>query len=403
MYSTDWLSRSRSVIPYLEAGSGENCQFSRKVEELTDAYMERMTDGSPERVTLGKLLSVTKRIDAELDDGYDTGDPVPDFQRVNGRSLGQTLVDQATTASLPEPALDMVVERDLRSIRYRNGFAEVVVEDPNSIWPCTCMDGWIRDGTSSCPIHDSPSGDTVGEAFVDGIIRTSYEDIECFWVAMDPLFPVTTDSLFMYENIRSDLGEKDPTSLIEVGCGTGFAGVGLASAQNGIEVLGISDCYTTPLAVAAFNNAVNDGASECCGYLGDGFRLADGTDLTDTAFDICICNPPYLPTVDDGSNDESMAGFTGLSLMHAVIQNGLETADTLYLHVSELAKDEAFTAIAEQGVRAETVGETRRTPFRVHPSLETDRYVSILLDRGLEHVDTGPFPYWHEVTTYRIE
>lgn len=361
-----------------------------------------MTDDSRETVTLGNLLAVTERVDAELGEGYEHGEPGPGLQRPNGSDLGQALADQVTRVEPPEPDLDIVVDRDLRSIRFRSEGVEVTVDDPESIWPCTCTDGWIREGVSSCPIHDRPGGDTVGEAFVDGIIRTTYDEVECFWVATDPLFPVTTDSLLMYENVRSDVAGMAPESLLEVGCGTGIAGVGLATVLNGIERLGFSDCYTTPLTVAALNNALNDGASECRTYLSDGFRLMGGGDLTDTDFDVCICNPPYLPAVDDSSDDGSMTGFTGLSLMRAVIKNGLDTAETLYLHISELAEHEAFAAVADHDLRAEPVGETLRTPFRVHPSLETDDYVDALLERGLKRVDVGPFPYWHEVTTYRI-
>lgn len=360
--------------------------------------------------TLEDLRSFCERVDDRLGDGYRAGRTDADLVCEDGVGVSDRISRSVDDLTAPETRVEadlhVAVERDLSEVRYRTETAELTVPDPASLWPCTCLDAWTREG-EDCPIHDRAGGAAVAAAFADGDLLTTYDGARFYWFHADSLFPITTDSVAMYENLRADgVTDGRASSLVEVGCGTGFAAVELATRGSGIDEVALCDCYATPLLVSGLNHRLNARSTDAERrlFLTDGFRRAGGPDLTTgPRFDVCVCNPPYLPEMDSWPDGASVPGFTGTELLQSVVARGGDVADAVYLHISELAAREAEAAATERGARLVPVGERRTVPFRVHSSLDVDAYVAFLEDRGLTARPGGRYPYSHEIATYRVE
>jgi len=115
-----------------------------------------------------------------------------------------------------------------------------------------------------------------------------------------------------------------------------------------------------------------------------------------------VCNPPYLPALEEFPEAGLTSTVGGTGLLEAVVRRGGEVADEVYVRFSELARREAERAADEAGVGFEQVGRRRTVPFRVQPALSVDDYTEALLDRGLEERDVGRYRLHHEVGTYRL-
>ena len=125
-------------------------------------------------------------------------------------------------------------------------------------------------------------------------------------------------------------------SVLEIGCGTGIIGISLAI--RGCEVTAI-DLNPNAVEATRFNSKINNVQLEIL----EGNMFSP---IKNRTFDSIVCNPPYLPPLDEPYNDPRLAlavegGPTGSEftlelLKHAV--NYLNPNGSVYLLLSSKMK-----------------------------------------------------------------
>lgn len=122
-----------------------------------------------------------------------------------------------------------------------------------------------------------------------------------------------------------------------------------------------------------------------------------------TAYDVVVCNPPYLPILKGFEDLAPESTVAGTDLLSWVICHGRSLGVRVYIQFSDLAESEAQEAEKISGAKLIPVGEQQIVPFRVRIALERPNYMKAFVGRGLIHQEDSPYRYWHRIRTYRIE
>jgi methylase of polypeptide subunit release factors len=332
------------------------------------------------------------------------------------RSLDEQLRDVGTFYNIignTEYELRIEIGNEAKWISFiRRDGSPFNIEEPELLWDCSCYGSdrsysdtdWGDSPNESCPIHDSGMGAITSNVFKNGIVEIEYDTTSVFWYNSKDLWPPSMDTIRFYDAIRSDLGERTPSSVLDVGTGTGFLAAALGSEYESINRVVATDWLVQPVVLSAANIARNldrSSRNDIIPRIDFGIEWVDERDDSPVA-DICVSNPPYLPIVDTYPELRYTQAVAGTDLLTSIIKRAGDLGETVYVNFSEIASDEAEDAAAEAGVELTKISE-HSTPFRVPPAIEHDEYLEELKNRGLDHRPERRHPYWHQVSAYRIQ
>jgi hypothetical protein len=327
--------------------------------------------------------------------------------------------EAAVVETVDAPDLNIVISRGMDAVSFRTDRGSLTIDEPRLLWDCHCgkpVGNFAEEQRPAsaddfaCPIHGHELGAYVTDLFRTGLVCIEYEGLDVLWKESQNLWPPSVDAVRMYETLRADgVFDRPISSVLDVGSGTGFLGIGIAQHVRSLEEAYLTDWLLTPATFSKLNWVRN-----CSGLagtaprlflrLGMGFHFSHHRDLLDRSnpLDLCVCNPPYLPDLD--AFDEVKISHTvgGTDLLGEIIELGPEVADTVYVSFSDVALDAARRAATDVGVELHLVDEKWEVPFRVAQALEVDSYTRQLVDHGLTEREGGRYRYWHDVGTYKI-
>ena len=212
----------------------------------------------------------------------------------------------------------------------------------------------------------------------------------------------------MYDNLDNEGILSSPfTSVLDVGCGTGFLGIAATHRNPEIRHLSMSDWLLTPVVFSRINWEKNYGSMiKSVSFeprLGLGFNWMRQRNSFQRKFDFCLCNPPYLPEVEEYPEVNMQNAVGGTDLLEKVISDGGNVAERVIVNFSDLALPEAEDSAKAVGGELVQVGHEHHVPFRVRSALRSEGYMEELESREIEIREQGRYKYWHTVRTYEIQ
>lgn len=302
--------------------------------------------------------------------------------------------------TLPSPLLRVGVEGAIRELRFKFGSESIPIEDPELLWDCTCLPD--QPENEDCPVHSVD--DRLEELFGGAGVGIQAAGITTHWRSLGNLWPPSIDSFLFVERAGEFFeGRPTPRSILDLGSGTGFLGIALASAwRETVETLTLSDWLSAPYLYGIVNAARNLPES-----IDVQPRLGLGSTWMPRAlqerYDLLVCNPPYLPLLE-GAKLNMHATVAGTQLLEYVIAHGPDLAKTTILQFSEMALPEASAAASRAGRSLQEIGAPRQVPFRVPPALVQPDYMERLLEtQRIANSDGLRHQYTHDLRTYLIE
>jgi len=321
------------------------------------------------------------------------------------------------TVSDIKPDLTIDISEGLKSIKFITDETTLEIDDPELLWDCHCKRPRGEFGAKQrpvdadeceCPIHSHPDGDKLGQIFLEGIVQINYRKTEVIWYNVPDFWPVSADTIHMYDNLdKEDILSIPSKSILDVGCGTGFLGIGVAQQSPEVRHISMSDWLLTPLVFARINWERNyEKMIKRVSYeprLGLGFDWVRQDNSLRDEFDLCLCNPPYLPEVEDYPEVDMQNAVGGTDLLEKVIDDGPKIADRVFVNFSDLALPEAKKIAELTGKELNQIGEEFNVPFRVRSALQSEGYMNELESRNIEIKNQGRYKYWHTVRTYEVQ
>jgi len=131
--------------------------------------------------------------------------------------------------------------------------------------------------------------------------RADFAGLE-FIVSEDVLIP-RADTEWLVQRGQEWLEERNgrPSTLIDLGCGSGCIGITLARRFPSLRVI-LADVSQAALSVARDNAALHDVVDRCQFEYGDWFSWAKPRERVE----LILCNPPYVTRRDDPRLEESV-------------------------------------------------------------------------------------------------
>lgn len=282
----------------------------------------------------------------------------------------------------------------------------LMVDEPELLWDCSCT----FSSSADCAIHSKSNAKAISREFGGGYVQISYRGINVIWRDSQYFWPPSVDTIYMIENLLdAGIHEHPAASICEVGCGTSMMGLVLGMMNEDITQMYVTDWLLTPLIFSRINwelNADSFGGRDISftPVLGYGSYWVGHVPPNEAEIDQVFCNPPYLPDlgVFDSVREQHTVG--GTALLELLIEDGGEFADTVFINFSDIAMPEAREAERRSSASLERVGTTHTVPFRVPQALESREYMEHLVgDRDLQVREDSRYPFWHDITTYRLE
>ncbi|WP_225335990.1 hypothetical protein [Halomicrobium urmianum] len=432
-----WAQSEENYSAVFEAGLGDTLTISRSAAGRDDR--KGAVDDRALFETTDELHDICSDVDSEIrevirripsDDAFEmverqyssliTGTLLD--HDVESETFFEGLYDEGgTTVDDVGPVdLRIDIDREMSEIAFVTDRGTLRVEEPELLWDCHCakpvgnFEPHQQPATAAeieCPIHDHDLGEHVTDLFRSGLTMIRYEDVDVLWQRSRNLWPPSVDAIRMVEALRSDgVFDSDVESVADIGTGTGFLGITLSEHCPILREAYLTDWLLTPVSTAKLNWARNvnrqpSSVPDLKLRLGMGVHFAHHRDLIERSepLDVCVCNPPYLPDLEDFEDVKINHTVGGTDLLEAVIERGPEIAEDVYVNFSDIAFDAAKRAAERSGAELELVDETWTVPFRVLPALRVDDYTEQLLDHGLREQETGRYRYWHDIGTYRVK
>lgn len=287
------------------------------------------------------------------------------------------------------------------TIPNKTGKNELILNDPDLLWDCSCR----FSGRDSCKIHSHPLGDEVSQRF-KGYVKITYRDIDVIWKDSQYFWPPSVDTIYMVENITEEgIHNEFVKSMCEIGCGTGLMGMTLASLNQSVDQLYMSDWLITPILFSRISWELNKESISGVTFfpiVGYGDHWLNYPSPKELGIDQAFSNPPYLPGLKRFDNIRSQSTVGGTDLLELLIKNGDEFVDDLLVNFSNIALPEAKEAAEKSPASLIQVGPSHEVPFRVPSALSSRKYMAYLLnDRDLRKREDSRYLFWHEVGTYR--
>jgi methylase of polypeptide subunit release factors len=303
--------------------------------------------------------------------------------------------------NLPRPGLRIQVADNLDSISYVIDSETLTVQKPILMRNCLCAD--MERPDPECAIHSKPYGSEILTRFDSGIVRLEFMQTDTFFRLEKSLWPPSMDSLIMASRLRQiGVFEKHFPRVLDLGSGTGFLGMIAMKQNRGTKLIHLSDWMLSPLLWGSFNcfqNRKNREHVEVRAILG---RFGENLPSDRPPYDLCLCNPPYLPEFRSSPELNMRSAVYGTELLRYVILNHRQLAHKTYMQFSNIALDDAQTACKEAGARLVAVSDPTRLPFRPSYRQLNEDYLRFLKDRGLIVDQSKTYHYWHEIQLYTV-
>lgn len=313
------------------------------------------------------------------------------------------------------PDLVINIEKDFSEIIFESNNSKIIIKNPNLLWDCHCKvpKGCFRPEDRPknadkipCPIHSSELGDYISSKFKNGIVQIQYDGIKVLWHNSYEFWPPSIDTIHMYENLKKDgIMDRHIETVLDIGSGTGFLGIAIAKYNPNVQKLYLSDWLLTPTVFSRINWEINKGNKthvSCIPCLGLGFNWLNH-EFPSEPFDICVCNPPYLPDLKNFPEIRMNHAVGGTDLLEEIIKNGYKIAKEIYVNFSNIAEKEAYSAANDVNAKLIKIGKSLTVPFRVSSALKNKKYIRELSQkRGLQVLKDGRYKYWHTISTYKI-
>jgi len=190
------------------------------------------------------------------------------------------------------------------------------------------------------------------------------------------------------------LDKLDPITArtaAEIGCGSGFISKRVlerAYSLRGIELVDIDK-----LAVECAKENLQDPRAL--------FHQQDGIEfLKGRAFDMILCNPPYIPrpkSIDDNP-------YEGLSLAVYLVDNArdiLTDDGVMVVNISSLGEGLVMPRMKDAGVAFRKIDEME-VPLKVYNVLNNMDWIDFLMQRGLKREMRQGYEFWHTLNIYEI-
>jgi len=307
--------------------------------------------------------------------------------------------------TVPEPDLDVLVGGEFEKVTFRYGDGELVIENPNLLWDCSCQSR--SGGEERCRIHgvEDGIGDEITARFSSGLVGIRYRNRTYYWRSSKCLWPPSVDAFSMFLDLIEDGVLNEPHKrILDLGSGTGFLGIAIAAENRHVTRLEFADWLLTPLLYSVVNWRANEGSKKHVAiraHLGQGISWRDGEK---DPFDLVVCNPPYLPLLEGFQDLGGESTVSGTDLLECVIAEGASLGRRVYVQFSDLAYPEAKAAADAHGRNLRRVGGGKWAPFRVRLALEKPEYLNLLVaERDLEVREGQNHRYWHRLQTYCVE
>ncbi len=355
----------------------------------------------------------------------DLHDPLSDFSTF--LSKPETL--RVLLNSFPRPDLTINVHDYFSRIDFTLDDGRTLgLDQPELLCDCSCLPS--EDGSAiQCRIHSHELGEEVLENLKKNV-KITYKGFDFFWKDLSSLWPPSIDSFYLIDNIinNTDLlvnPDRKISSIMDIGAGTGFLGIILSYLFDGVEQVCLSDWSTTSYLYSAINWFINAQKHQRNLDFPFEFRVAVNTywdyfinpDQKKDAFDLVICNPPYLPIPDRFLELRTEYTNVGTELLEHVISRGRDLGKTVIIQSSHLAQESAEKAAEKNGVRLKPIGKPKMVPFRIRPAFENRDYMNWLLDEEAEGKETPwtlirnetPYSknmrhqYYHYIQSYFLE
>ncbi|MFB6175593.1 MAG: hypothetical protein ABEI99_00315, partial [Halobaculum sp.] len=241
------------------------------------------------------------------------------------------------------------------------------------LWDCACeRSGYTTD--RGCAIHDGTHS-AVTRAFESELVGIEYDGVEFLWWNAPDLWPPSMDSIRFLETVDDEIAAESD-SLFDLGTGTGVLATLLGRRHQLTEIV-LSDWLVQPTVLAATNlvRELGTGDPTVDRFEGPTIRptVSFGTDTVSDGpvADLCVCNPPYLPILDDYPDLRYEQAVAGTRLLESVIRRAPALGETVYLNFSNLARPEVDDAVADSSAQFEELSDASDwVPFRVPPALD---------------------------------
>lgn len=325
--------------------------------------------------------------------------------------LNEVVHGHVCLQAVPDPDLLVCVSDGFTEVVFRdahNKTSMVRIASPDLLWDCHCNSPGSQNGhrhpPSECPIHGNPYGAHIAELFGNGLVEISFRGLSFLWRNQDQYWPPSVDAFHMVHDLESaHVFDRRHSSVLDIGCGTGFLGMVSAIACRTIVQVGLSEWLLTPLLYSAANFTRN--RERMRPGVAAELRLTLNVPEVRRPYDLVLCNPPYLPTL--GFKEmEVMQAVAGTELLEKLIRDRATIGRYVYVNFSRIAQPEASQVARALRRRLAPIAQPHMVPFRVPIAFSVPGYMAQLMaegERGLRVDPEHRHTFWHEVQTYEVK
>jgi methylase of polypeptide subunit release factors len=196
------------------------------------------------------------------------------------------------------------------------------------------------------------------------------------------------DTVFLCKAIASVGMSINDIKAVEFGCGSGFVSKFLLNRFSQISSLIAVDISQESISCAKEN--IDDKRVQ---FIHDN---ADVFFSKNDLFDLIVCNPPYVPTLNDYGN----RSYEGTAFFKNLIENGhkiLSKNGKIIINLSSVAQPFVEEIIKKSKMKIEKVAQMS-VPFKILTTLNDDSKMNYLLSNGLlTSQQSQGYEYWHDI------
>ena len=305
--------------------------------------------------------------------------------------------------TIPSPKLIINVDDSFDKIVYEFDDIKYSVDEPKLLWPCSCQ----TSSPQKCRIHSSIYGEILSKMMDNDLIEIKWNNYSFLWINSKSLWPPSIDSFNFLETIflLHSQRRKKYSSILDIGCGTGFLGIISAIHFNASEVH-LSDWTCTSYLFSIINYYRNNLSKKINLYYLMGMDYHWINYFEKKMYDLILCNPPYLPIPERFSKLRAMHTVAGTDLLSKVIVEGTQYGENIFIQFSNLANTDIEELIENRKHEInfnEVKNSTIKVPFRVRIALENAEYIKWLIDNGLEVRKDSPYLYYHNISMLNLK